>query len=59
MHTGAAKAIFTKIVANLKSCRVPSAKCYLFDLALTALAVMRLTNQYDTAIAGTIQDACC
>ena len=44
VHTGASKVIFTKIVANLKSCRVPSAKCYLFDLALTALAVMRLTN---------------
>lgn len=59
VHTGASKVIFTKIVANLKSCRVPSAKCYLFDLALTALAVMRLTSQYDTAIAATIQDACC
>lgn len=44
IHCNIAKSVYTKVVQQLKTQKVPSAKCYLLDLAFMCLLVMKINN---------------
>ena len=47
VHCNYPKTLYNKIVQQIKVQKVSSAKCYLFDLALLCILVMKIMNIYD------------
>ncbi|CAL6051194.1 CLASP_domain-containing protein [Hexamita inflata] len=59
IHCNLTKIIYPKLISQIKIAKIPSAKCYFFDLALTSLISLKLMNQFDVSYIQLISDNIC